>query len=115
LPGKATLVDLQFSSVPGLVNSFMGMPRQGIVNLLKTSEGKIDLVFRVEGDLGDPHFLLQRSFVTALEMGLAEQLGVSVKGVGTGVVGLGKRGAEALGGAAQQLGGGLKWLFERGR
>jgi hypothetical protein len=33
--------------------------------------------------------------------GLAEQLGVSVKGVGSGVVGLGKKGAEAVGDTAQ--------------
>jgi hypothetical protein len=47
--------------------------------------------------------------------GLAEQLGVSVKGVGGGVVGLGKKGAEALGDIAQQLGKGLNRLFERGQ
>ena len=114
-PGKATLADLQLSSTPGMLNSFMGMPRQGVVNLLKTREGRIELAFRVEGDLGDPHFQLQRSFVTAMTMGLAEQLGVSVKGVGGGVVGLGKKGAEGLGDAAQQLGGGLKRLFDKGR
>ncbi|MGH7409959.1 MAG: hypothetical protein ACREJ6_02700, partial [Candidatus Methylomirabilis sp.] len=114
-PGKATLADLQLSSTPGMLNSFMGLPRQGIVTLLKTRDGKIELPFRVEGDLNDPHFLLQQSFVTAMATGLAEQLGVSVKGVGGGVVGLGKKGAEALGDAAQQLGGGVKRLFNKGR
>ena len=114
-PGKATLVDLQLGSTPGMVNSFMGLPRQGIVNLLKTREGKIELAFRVEGDLSDPRFMLQRSFVTAMGTGLAEQLGVSVKGVGGGVVGLGKKGAEGLSDAAQRLGGGLQRLFDKGR
>ena len=114
-PGKATLADLQLGSTPGKLNSFMGLPRQGIVNLLKTRDGKIELPFRVEGDLNDPHFLLQQSFVTAMATGLAEQLGVSVKGVGGGVVGLGKKGAEALGDAAQQFGGGVKRLFNKGR
>ncbi len=114
-PGRSTLVDLQLGSTPGKLSSFMGLPRQGIVNLLKTREGKIELAFRVEGDLSNPHFLLQRSFVTAMATGLAEQLGVSVKGVGGGVVGLGKKGAEALGDAAQQLGGGLRGLFDKGR
>ncbi len=114
-PGKASLSDLQLSSAPGLLNSFMGLPRQGILNLLKNREGTIEIAFRVEGDLSDPHFKLQQSFVKAIASGLAEQLGVSVKGVGGGIVGLGKKGAEALGDTAQQLGGGLKRLFDRGR
>jgi len=112
-PGKATISDLQLRSAQGLVNSFMGVPRQGVLNLLKSRDGKIELAFLVEGDLNDPRFKLQQSFVTAMAMGLAEQLGVSVKGVGGGVVGLGKKGAEAVGDTAQQLGKGLKRLFER--
>ncbi len=114
-PGKITLADLQLRTTPGPLNSFMGLPRQGILNLLKNREGTIEIAFRVEGDLSDPHFKLQQSFVKAIVSGLAEQLGVSVKGVGTGVVGLGKKGAEALGDTAQQLGGGLRRLFDRGR
>jgi uncharacterized protein involved in outer membrane biogenesis len=114
-PGTASFVDLQLSSTPGVLNSFMGLPRQGVLNLLKTKEGKIEIAFRVEGDLNDPKFTLQRSFVMAMTMGLAEQLGVSIKGVGSGVVVLGKRGAETVGGAAHQLGESLKRLFEQGR
>jgi hypothetical protein len=114
-PGKATISDLQLRSTPGLLNSFMGVPRQGVVNLLKSRDGKIELAFLVEGDLNDPRFKLQQSFVTAMATGLAEQLGVSVKGVGGGVVGLGKKGAEAVGDTAQQLGKGLKRLFDRGQ
>lgn len=112
-PGKVTISDLQLRSTPGLLNSFMGLPRQGVLNLLKSRDGRIELAFLVEGDLNDPRFKLQESFVTAMATGLAEQLGVSVKGVGGGVVGLGKKGAEALGDTAQQLGKGLKRLFER--
>ncbi len=114
-PGKAILSDLQLSSAPGPLNNFMGLPRQGVLDLLKRRDGKIELAFRVEGDLSDPHFQVQRSFIDAMTAGLAEQLGISVKGVGGGVVGLGNKGAEALGEAAQQLGGGLKRLFEGGR
>jgi hypothetical protein len=112
-PGKAILSDLQLRSGPGVVSTFMGVPRQGVVNLLKNREGKIELTFRVEGDLSDPRFHLQQSFATAMATGLAEQLGVSVKGVGGGIVGLGQKGAGALGDTAQQLGKGLKGLFER--
>jgi hypothetical protein len=114
-PGKVTISDLQLRSTPGLLNSFMGVPRQGVVNLLKSRDGKIELAFLVEGDLNDPRFKLQQSFVTAMATGLAEQLGVSVKGVGSGVVGLGKKGAEAVGDTAQQLGKGLKRLFDGGQ
>ncbi len=114
-PGKAILSDLQLNSASGLLNSFMGVPRQAVLDLLKSRDGRIELAFRVEGDLSDPHFQVQRSFVNAMTAGLAEQLGISVKGVGGGVVGLGKKGAEALGDTAQQLGGGLKRLFEGGR
>ena len=114
-PGKATFVDLQLSSTPGALNSFMGLPRQGVLNLLKTKEGKIEIAFVVDGDLNDPQFTIQRSFVTAMTLALAEQLGVSIEGVGSGVVVLGKRGAETVGGAAEQLGGSLKRLFEKGK
>jgi hypothetical protein len=112
-PGKATISDLQLGSTPGMLNSFMGVPRQGVVNLLKSGEGKIELTFRVEGDLNDPRFQLQQSFATAMATGLAEQLGVSVKGIGGGIVGLGQKGAGAVGDTSQQLGKGLKGLFER--
>ena len=112
-PGRATLQDLQLGSTPGMLNTFMGLPRQAVVNLLKTREGKIDLAFVVEGDLSDPRFSIQRSLVVAIATGLAEQLGVSLKGVGSGVVELGKKGAEALGGTAKGLGRSLKGLLER--
>jgi hypothetical protein len=114
-PGKAIFSDLHLLAGPGVVSTFMGLPRQGVVNLLKSGEGKIELTFRVEGDLNDPRFQLQQSFVTAMASGLAEQLGVSVKGIGGGVVGLGKKGAEAVGDTAQQLGKGLKRLFDGGQ
>ena len=114
-PGKATLADLQLRSTPGLFNNIMGVPRQAVLNLLKSREGKIELTFRVEGDLSDPHFQVQRSFLNAMTAGLAEQLGISVKGVGGGVVGLGKKGADALGDTVKQLGGGVKRLFEKQR
>ncbi len=113
-PGKAIISDLQLRAGPGVGSTFMGVPRQGVVNLLKSREGKIELTFRVEGDLNDPRFQLQQSFATAMATGLAEQLGVSVKGIGGGIVGLGQKGAGALGDTAQQLGKGLKGLFERG-
>ncbi len=112
-PGKATLADLQLGSTRGLLNTFIGLPRQRIVNLLKTREGKIEIEFLVEGDLSDPRFSLQRSLVVAIATGLAEQVGVSLTGVGSGVVELGGKGAEALGGAAKGLGRGLKGVFEK--
>ena len=114
-PGKAILSDLQFSSAPGLLNSFMGVPRQAVLNLLKSRHGRIELAFRVEGDLSDPHFQVQRSFIDAMTAGLAEQLGINVKGVGSGVVSLGRKGAEGVGDAAQQLGEGQKQLLEKKR
>lgn len=47
-PGKVTISDLQLRSTPGLLNSFMGVPRQGVVNLLKSRDGKIELAFLVK-------------------------------------------------------------------
>ena len=114
-PGKATLADLELKSSPGIANAFLGLPRQGILNMLKTREGKIEIAFRVEGDLSDPHFKLQQSFASAMASGLAEQLGVSVKGVASGVVTLGRKGAEGVGDVATQVGRGVKRLFEGGR
>jgi hypothetical protein len=47
-PGKVTISDLQLRSTPGLLNSFMGVSRQGVVNLLKSRDGKIELAFLVK-------------------------------------------------------------------
>lgn len=112
-PGLATLRDLQLGSGPGVLSTFLGLPRQAVVNLLKTRDGTIEIAFRLEGDLSDPRFSLQQSVAVAIVAGLGEQIGVSVRGVGSGVVELGRKGAEALGGAARGLGRGLEGVFEK--
>jgi hypothetical protein len=90
---------------------FMGVPRSAVVNFLKNQDSKIAINFTIEGDLDNPQFTLREALATRLAAGLAELLGVSIRGVAEGVGTLGRKGVEAVGEAAKGLGGALQQLF----
>ncbi len=101
-PGRLTLANLELETGGGAFGTFMGLPRQGVVNALKDRGGKISLQFTLEGDLDDPKFTLNESFARRLSSGFAETLGISFEGL-----------AKGLGSAAQGIGQSVKRLFER--
>ncbi|OGB88246.1 MAG: hypothetical protein A3H39_03400 [candidate division NC10 bacterium RIFCSPLOWO2_02_FULL_66_22] len=110
-PGKVVISDLEFTPTRGVLDTFMGVPRAAVVNFLKNRENKIAINFILEGDINNPRFALNEAFATRLATGLAENLGVSIRGVAEGVGTLGQKGLEAAGEAAKGVGGALQQLL----
>ncbi len=107
-PGKVVISDLEFTPTRGVLDTFMGVPRAAVVNFLKNRENKIAINFILEGDINNPRFALNEAFATRLATGLAENLGVSIRGVAEGVGTLGQKGLEAAGEAAKGVGSALQ-------
>lgn len=84
-PGQLTLTDLQLAPGRGWQASFMGVPRQAVLAALKNRDGRIVLDFTLAGQLDDPQFTLNEDLKQRLAAGLAEGLGVSVRGLVEGV------------------------------
>jgi uncharacterized protein involved in outer membrane biogenesis len=110
-PGKVVISDLEFAPARGVLDTFMGVPRAAVVNFLKNRENKIAINFILEGDINNPRFALNEAFATRLATGLAENLGVSIRGVAEGVGSLGQKGLEAAGEAAKGVGSALQQLL----
>ncbi|OGC02424.1 MAG: hypothetical protein A3G35_04875 [candidate division NC10 bacterium RIFCSPLOWO2_12_FULL_66_18] len=110
-PGKVVISDLEFTPTRGVLDTFMGVPRAAVVNFLKNRENKIAINFILEGDINNPRFALNEAFATRLATGLAENLGVSIRGVAEGVGTLGQKGLEAAGEAARGVGSALQQLL----
>jgi len=110
-PGTVVISDLEFAPSRGATEMFMGVPRSAVVNFLKNRDDKIAINFTIEGDLNNPQFTLREALATRVAAGLAELLGVSIRGLAEGVGTLGRKGVEAVGEAAKGLGGALQQLF----
>ena len=110
-PGKVVISDLEFAPARSAAETFMGVPRAAVVNFLKGKDNRIAINFTIEGDLNNPQFTFREALATRLAAGLAEMLGVSIRGLAEGVGTLGRKGVEAAGEAAKGLGGALQQLF----
>lgn len=110
-PGRITISDLEFAPAKGALDTFMGVPRAAVVNFLKDKNNKIAVNFIIEGDINNPHFALNEAFATRVASSLAENLGVSIRGVAEGAGTLTRKGVEAAGEAAKGVGGALQQLF----
>ena len=92
-PGTLTLRQLELDSRG---SSFMGMPRQAAVGMLKDGKGQITVKFVLEGRLDDPKFSLNESLATRFGASMAETLGVSLEGIGRGASSIGQGVGQAL-------------------
>ena len=110
-PGKVVISNLEFAPARSAAETFMGVPRAAVVNFLKGKDNRIAINFTIEGDLNNPQFTFREALATRLAAGLAEMLGVSIRGLAEGVGTLGRKGVEAAGEAAKGLGGALQQLF----
>lgn len=79
-PGTLTLADLELSG-----KSFMGLPRQAVLAAMKDRGGKITVRFELAGSLDDPKFSLQQSFAMRVSLAVADGLGISVRGLASGL------------------------------
>jgi len=84
-PGTLTLTNLELASGGGVMNTFMGVPRDAVISVLRNRDGKIRIQFTLEGNLSDPKFSLNESFSRRMASSLGETLGVSVEGLARGV------------------------------
>lgn len=92
-PGQLELVDLHIKEGGGTV---LWIPAKTLVSLLRDKGNRIKVKFHVKGNMDDPQFSLQETFITRVAISLAETLGIPIRVVGeTMIKGAGK-GAEGL-------------------
>ena len=80
-PGKLTLRNLELKENDSASASFMGVPRNAFVDMLRRHDGTIDVPFAIQGGLDDPTFSLHSAFKARLGIAAAAALGISVKGL----------------------------------
>jgi hypothetical protein len=86
-PGTLGIRGLHLSSSAGIGGTFLGVPRSMALSFLKNNNNEINLNFILEGDLSNPKFNIRENLATRLSLGLANKLGVSIKGAGEAVAG----------------------------
>lgn len=80
-PGSITLSGLELEPGGGPFETFMGMPRSAILATLKNRDDQIKVQFALDGDLGDPRFSLNGSFLKQVASTIAQSLGISIEGL----------------------------------
>ena len=113
LDGKGQIIirDLEFVPWRGLLETFMGIPRSALINFLKNNENAIDVDFVVAGDTSNPRFSINEAIATRVAMGMAAELGVSIRSLAEDFGTLGRRSVEGVAGVAEGVGSVLKNFF----
>ena len=88
-PGEFDLINLHVKEGGGMV---FWIPAETWVSLLEKKGHQIKVKFHVKGNMGNPQFNLQETFLTQVAISLAQALGIPIKVVGE----------EALPGASKQ-------------
>ena len=109
--GKVVLRDLELARSGGYFDTFMGLPRNAVINFLKDNDNAIDVDFTLKGNTNNPSFSLNENLSTRIAMSMANQLGVSIRGVAEGLSTLGRKGAEGASGVVEGVGSAVKRLF----
>jgi hypothetical protein len=109
--GKIVLQDLELARSGGYFDTFMGLPRNAVINFLKDNHNAIDVDFTLKGNTNNPNFSLNENLSTRIAMSMANQLGVSIRGVAEGLSTLGRKGAEGASGVVEGVGSAVKRLF----
>jgi hypothetical protein len=91
-PGELDFVNLHIKERGGTV---FWIPAEILAPLLEKKRNQVKVPFHVKGNLGDPQFNLQETFLTQIGFSLAEALGLPIKSVGESLGGTGK-GMEGL-------------------
>jgi hypothetical protein len=100
-PGTVTLANLQLGKEGGAI---FYIPSKLIVSLLKDRGNQIKARFQMKGDLDDPQFDLQESFLNRVGLSMAEALGFPVKGLGEVITGGSVKGAKGLSEGMKSIG-----------
>lgn len=92
-PGQLEVSNLHIKEGGGTI---LWIPAKVLVSLLKDKGNRIKVRFHVKGNIDDPRFNFQETFLTRIGLSLAEALGIPIRVVGeTLLEGTGK-GAEGL-------------------
>ena len=92
-PGELNFINLHIKEGGGTV---FWIPAETLVPLLEKKGNQVKVPFHVKGNLGDPQFNLQETFLTRIAFSLAEALGLPIKSVGESVSGDTEKGTEGL-------------------
>jgi uncharacterized protein involved in outer membrane biogenesis len=76
VPGKLGLTDLRVEEGEGTV---LWLPAKTLVSVLREKGNRINIRFRVNGDLNDPRYDLQENLLTRVAIAMAEALGAPIK------------------------------------
>ena len=87
-PGRLVLKGLELRSSNNATTTFMGMPRDAVINLIRERDGRIEVPFTLDGNLNDPRFALDSAFKARLAIATAGALGVTITGLITELGGL---------------------------
>ena len=109
--GKIIIRDLEFAPSRGYFETFMGIPRSAVISFLKNHENAIDVDFVLTGDTSNPSFSINEAIATRLAMGMAAELGVSIRGLAEDFGALGRRSVEGVAGVVEGAGSVLKGLL----
>jgi hypothetical protein len=82
-PGKLDLTNLHVKKGGGMV---FWIPAETLVSLLEKKGNEIKAKFHVRGDMGNPRFSLQETFLTQVGISLAQALGIPIKVLGEGIL-----------------------------
>jgi hypothetical protein len=91
-PGQLELVDLRIKEG----GTVFWIPAKALVSLLKDKRNRIKVKFHVKGNMDDPQFKLQETFLTRIAISMAESLGLPIKVVGEKILEGSGKGAEGL-------------------
>jgi hypothetical protein len=109
--GKIIIRDLEFAPSRGYFETFMGIPRSAVINFLKNHENAIDVDFVLTGDTSNPSFSINEAIATRVAMGMAAELGVSIRSLAENFGTLGRRSVEGVAGVVEGAGSILKGLL----
>jgi Domain of Unknown Function (DUF748) len=109
--GKIIIRDLEFAPSRGFLETFMGIPRSALINFLKNNENAIDVDFGLTGDTSNPRFSINEAIASRVAMGMAAELGVSIRDLAEDFGTLGRRSVEGAAGVAEGVGSVLKSFF----
>jgi len=87
-PGELEFVDLKIGEGSETSGTVFYIPAKTLISLLKDKGNRIKLKFHVKGDIDDPKFNLQESFLTRMAISLAEALGLPIRTVGEEALGV---------------------------
>ncbi len=109
--GKIILKNLELAPSRGFFDTFMGLPRNAVINFLKDNNNAIDVDFTLKGDTNNPSFSLNESLSTRIAAAMAGELGVSIQNVAEGLGTLGQKGVEGASGVVEGVGSAVRRLF----